>query len=65
MDKREFRGEVKKKLFMNNMKYSDLAAATGYQTGSIRIMMHDDSRLSPAAMEKISSALDIDMKGDA
>lgn len=60
MDKRLFRAEVKKNLFLRNMKYADLAERTGYSPGSIRIMMHDDLRLSPRAMEKISEALDID-----
>ena len=65
LDKHNFRAEIKKSLYLHNMGYKDLAEATGYTPGTIRIMMHDDSRLSPAAMKKISDALDIDMKGDA
>ena len=64
VNKHEFRAEVKKELYLRNMKYADLAFYTGYSPGTIRIMMNDDSRLSPKAMDTIANVLSIDMKGD-
>lgn len=62
MDKHEFRAEVKKQLYLRNMTYADLAFYTGYSPGTIRVMMHDDSRLSPKAMDTIAEHLSIDLK---
>lgn len=59
MDKHIFRSEVKKELFLRNWSYADLGEATGYAGGTIRVMMHDDTRLSPKAMRKIAEVLHI------
>ena len=62
MDKRNFRAEVKKQLYLRNWSYADLAEHTRYTRGTIRIMMHDDTRLSPRGMQEIANALEIDLK---
>lgn len=59
MDKHIFRAEVKKQLFLRKWSYSDLAEHTRYTPGTIRIMMHDDTRLSDRAMEEIAEVLEI------
>ena len=61
MDKHIFRAEVKKQLHLRNWSYAALGEATGYTGGTIRIMMHDDTRLSPKAMRKIAEVLHIKM----
>lgn len=59
-DKLIFKAEVRKQLVLHKWSYADLAKATGYTTKTITQMMHDDSRLSPAAMKKIAEALGIE-----
>lgn len=62
MDKRNFRAEVKKQLYLRNWSYADLAEHTRYTRGTIRIMMHDDSRLSKRGMGEIARALNIELE---
>jgi transcriptional regulator with XRE-family HTH domain len=64
MNKRRFRAEVKKELYLHNWSYKDLAEATGYTHGTIKMMMHTDTRLSHKAMQKIAEALSISMEGE-
>lgn len=59
MEKRLFKAEVKKELYLHNWSYADLSEHTGYTPATLKQMMYDDSRLSPGAMEKIASALSI------
>lgn len=61
MNKHIFRAEVKKELALRKWSYSDLAEHTRYTPGTIRIMMHDDTRLSERAINEIASALDISL----
>lgn len=62
MNKHIFRAEVKKQLALRRWSYSDLAEHTKYTPNTIRIMMHDDSRLSERAVNEIAKALDISLK---
>lgn len=61
MNKLFFRAEVKKQLALRKWSYVDLAEHTRYTPGTIRIIMHDDSRLSARAMDEIASVLGIDL----
>ena len=65
MDKHNFRAEVKKQLYLRNMSYADLASDTGYAYGTIRMMMHDDTKLSKRGMEKIAETLDINAEEES
>ena len=61
MNKRIFRAEVKKQLYLRDWSYEELSEHTRYTPGTIRIMMHDDSRLSERAITEIATALDISL----
>lgn len=60
MDKLAFKAEVKKYLTLKGWNYIDLAAATGYEQGSIQVMMSDDKKLSANAMLAFANALGFD-----
>lgn len=59
LDKRDFRAEVKKQLYLQGMKYKELAEKTGYTYKTMQMMMCDDTRLSDKAMTRISEVLGI------
>lgn len=61
MDKRDFKGEVKKQLYLRNWSYSDLAEHTKYTPRSVGQMMYDDNKMNPIAMKEIAKALDIQL----
>ena len=62
MSKLEFKAEVKKQLILKGWTYEELADATGYTHGSVRVMMSDEEKLTKQAMEKIATALGIEVE---
>lgn len=62
MDKLSFKAEVKKQLTLRNWSYADLAEHTKYKVSSLRTMLYNGEKLSPAAMKVIADALDINLK---
>ena len=59
MEKKLFRAEVKKQLYLRGWSYAQLAEALGYTTNSMRVIINDDKRLNDKKMQIIASVLDI------
>lgn len=59
MDKLYFKAEVKKQLTLRNWSYADLAEHTRYTVSSIRTMLCNCEKLTPASMKNIADALEI------
>lgn len=56
----EIVAEIKKQMYLRSWTTKELAEATGYTTGTIRVMLTNPNKLSRKAEEKICNCLGID-----
>lgn len=59
----EIVAEIKKQMYLRNWKTQDLADATGYTRGTIRVMLNNpQKKLSDKALGKICGVLKIKLE---
>ncbi|MBN7773461.1 helix-turn-helix domain-containing protein [Clostridium aminobutyricum] len=55
----EIVAEIRKQMYLRDWKTKDLAEATGYTVGTIRVMLTNPKKMSDKSLAKICEALQI------